>query len=291
MPFTKISKLFKVSINFGVYEHIMRQLFMQNMVSKMEWKRCIWKKAWDLEDSFWDRQIFLQKKCQFLVKTVQHPRYLTWWYLSDLHPDLMYQCEDMAKLVCNASKLKADDVNFRHSTYYMRTCIECNMSVIENVEHIVMQCPSLDQSRRNMYDEILELANDLGTRLLEDPSQTMLLLMGKSDNRFDIEHLVMFWSISARHISKMYRQVVKNRLELTGKSRHFPPMTCHGYTSACLFFTVLFFFRFHALHVSQIIKKISTSGSSDVLYASDCFFLSVFLVFFTFFCSWCLLSS
>ena len=211
-----IFDMLKVSINFGVYEQIMRQLFMQNMVGKMEWKKCIWKKAWELEDSFWDRQIFLQKKCQFLVKTVQHPRYLTWWYLSDLYPNLMYQCEDMAKLVCNASKLKADDVNFRHSTYYMRTCIECNMSVIENVEHIVMQCPALDQSRRNMYDEILELPNDLGTRLLEDPSQVMLLLMGKSDNRFDIEHLILLWSISARHISKMYRQVVKNRLEMTG---------------------------------------------------------------------------
>ena len=47
-----IFNMLKVSINFGVYEQIMRQLFRQHVITKTEWKRSILKKAWDLEDSF-----------------------------------------------------------------------------------------------------------------------------------------------------------------------------------------------------------------------------------------------
>ena len=190
----------------------MRQLFRQHVITKTEWKRSILKKAWDLEDSFWERQMFLQKKCHFLVKSLQKPRNLTWWYLSDLHPNLMSYCEDMAKLVCNASKLKADDISLKNSTHGSRMCIECNLGIEENIKHIIMQCQAYEEIRREMFDSILKLPNDIGIELLSDPSQTLLLLLGKSDDRFEIEHLIQFWSISARSVSKIYRLVIKNRL-------------------------------------------------------------------------------
>ena len=46
----------------------------------------------------------------------------------------------MAKLACNASRLKSDDVTLKRSTHGARMCIECELGIEENVKLIVMQC-------------------------------------------------------------------------------------------------------------------------------------------------------
>ena len=116
-------EILKISVNFGVYNLIMRHLFNQEACTKIEWKKLIWRTAWNLEDSYWDMMYPLQKQCFFLLKTIRNPHYLVWWYISDLYPNLMYICEDMAKLVCNASRLKSDDVTLKRSTHGARMCI------------------------------------------------------------------------------------------------------------------------------------------------------------------------
>ena len=174
-------------------------------------------KAWVLEDSFWERQLFLERKGQFLTTTLPKPRYLTRWYVADLLPNPMACCEDMAQLVSNASRLKADDLSLKNRTHGRRICIECDPGIEENVNHIIMQCPANDMIRNKMFDgivAILLLPNDGGGELLADPSQTLLLLLGKYDVRFEIEHMLQCWALSPLYISKIYRLTVKNRLRL-----------------------------------------------------------------------------
>ena len=192
----------------------MRCPFGLIIIEKSVWKEDIWKKAWNLEDSFWERQLFLEKKGQFLTATLSNPRYLTWWYVADVLPNRMACCEDMAKLVCNASRLKANDYSLKNSTHGRRMCIVCDLGIEENVNHIIMQCPANEMIRNEMFDAILVLPNDVGRELLADPNQTLLLLLGKTDVRFDIEHMLQFWAISAHYISRIYRITVRNRLRL-----------------------------------------------------------------------------
>ena len=209
-----IFEMLKISINFGMYEQVMRCLFGLIVIDKQTWKKDVWKRAWNLEDAFWERQLFLERKGQFLISTLSKPRYLTWWYVSDLIPSLMACCEDMAKLVCNASRLKSDDCLFKNSTYGRRMCVQCNLGIEENVNHITMQCPASEMIRIEMFDTMLMLPNDIGRELLAEPGQVLLLLLGKPDVRFDIEQMVQFWAISAYYISKIYRTTVRNRLRL-----------------------------------------------------------------------------
>ena len=98
----------------------------------------------------------------------------------------------MAKFVCNASRLKADDHSLKNSTHGRRMCIKCDPGIEENVNHIIMQCPANDMIRNEMFDAILMLPNDVGRELLADTSQTLLLLLGKFDVRFEIEHMLQF---------------------------------------------------------------------------------------------------
>ena len=69
----------------------------------------------------------------------------------------------MAKLVCNASMLKSDDLSLRKETYGARMCIEYELEIEENVKHIVMQCPVFENSRKNMLQRIEDLPNDIGS--------------------------------------------------------------------------------------------------------------------------------
>ena len=207
-------EILKVAINFGVYDLIMKQIFNQEVYTKSDWKSIIWKVAWKLEDKFWYMMYPMQKKCFFLVKTINTPHYLTWWYLSDVYPSMMSSCEDMAKLVCNASMLKSDDLTLAKGTYGARMCIECDLGVEENVKHIVMQCPMYENSRKIMFQRINDLPNDIGVVVLDEPGEVLYILLGKSDQRLDTEQMIQVWLISASFIRRMYRTSVKRRRQL-----------------------------------------------------------------------------
>ena len=207
-------EILKVAINFGVYDLIMKQLFSQVIYTKRDWKSIVWRVAWKLEDKYWHTMYPMQKKCFFLVKTINTPHYLTWWYIADLYPTMMSICEDMAKLVCNASMLKSDDVMLSKGTHGARMCIECDLGVVEDVKHIVMQCPIHEDSRKFMFQQINGLPNDIGPLVLSEPGEILYILLGKSDQRLDIDQMIQVWLISASFISRMYRIAIKKRRHL-----------------------------------------------------------------------------
>ena len=87
-------------------------------------------------------------------------RYLSWWYLSGKYPTLMYICENLSKIVCHASLLKSDDIRLKRQTA-AKFCELCDLSVIDDANHLVMQCPSLPEMRKLMFDVIRERCFDV----------------------------------------------------------------------------------------------------------------------------------
>ena len=135
----------------------MRQIFGRYLLTKNEWKILVWKKTWEVEENHWVRLMAVHKKCDLLYKTIEKPRYLTWWYVADLIPHMMRTCENMAKIVCGSSKLKCDLFKSRQDTFNNRVCILCHIGTEQNAEHIVMQCQIHEQTRRIMYHDISKL--------------------------------------------------------------------------------------------------------------------------------------
>ena len=52
--------------------------------------------------------------------SIPDTRYLTWWDLADRNPNLTQMCENMAKIVSRASRLKCDDYRFKSATTSIR---------------------------------------------------------------------------------------------------------------------------------------------------------------------------
>ena len=102
--------LLNVATLFGMYQIVRNIVERDHLYDKHTWKRMIWEKAWSLEDAFWQVECRIHKSLDLLENVGSGNRYLSWWFIADKFPTLIIMCENMAKLVCHASLLRADDV-------------------------------------------------------------------------------------------------------------------------------------------------------------------------------------
>ena len=129
-------------------------------------------------------------RSQDLLKRIDSGcRYLSWWYLSDIHPKMMYMCENLAKIVCHASLLKTDDVRLKRQTLAAKFCELCDLSASDDANHLVMQCPALQVVRNQMFDEIRGIPDGTGA----------------------IEQMVNIWKILGKYINVMYGMNLRRR--------------------------------------------------------------------------------
>ena len=84
---------------FGVYN------LLQGMVagslpvmSKAKWSEYVWRKAWELDDLFWESTAILNNRNDLLYRTIALPRYISWWRVSDSRPELMKMCENLSRM-------------------------------------------------------------------------------------------------------------------------------------------------------------------------------------------------
>ena len=66
--------ILRVAYNFGMYEILIDNLFDCIPISKSEWKKMTWDKAWDLEERQWTNVLMKREKCPILFKTLPKSR-------------------------------------------------------------------------------------------------------------------------------------------------------------------------------------------------------------------------
>ena len=60
-----------------------------------------------------------------LRNVIDHPIYLIWWIISDLVPQMIHDCEIMAKLVCKCSFFKDSDYRLKKSSLNVVLTVIC----------------------------------------------------------------------------------------------------------------------------------------------------------------------
>ena len=102
-----ILQMLQYSKDFGLLDHI-QEMSAGNMISKTEWIKLVWLKAWDFESAEWHDHMLANPKLDMIRLVSPVPSYLVWWSLSDSNHKYMRRCEIMVKLLCHASLLKYD---------------------------------------------------------------------------------------------------------------------------------------------------------------------------------------
>ena len=100
--------------------------------------------------------------------------------------------------------LKVDDVRLKGSPIAARCCSSCDLSAMDDARHLILQCPKWQAERTDLMSEILRIPDGTGQVLLESQCDIVYVLMGKPFRGFSSEQMVIVWTISARHIAKMY---------------------------------------------------------------------------------------
>ena len=120
-------------------------------------------------------------------------------------------CEIMAKLVCRCSMLKSDDLRLKNLTASNRWCELCEMSEVEDVRHLILNCSGTQETRDLMFERINEIAN--GNMNYEQIPfvDRLQVLLGATIDGLSLHHMVDIWLTSAIHIGYMYMQRIKSR--------------------------------------------------------------------------------
>ena len=174
---------------------------------KKAWAKNVWEKAWLLEDVFWDSSKIIHKDNDLLYGAVGHTRYMAWWKVADFFPPLIRMCENLAKLVCHASYLKCDDPRLKGMSHSNRACPNCDMYLVENVFHMVMQCPMHASERRLMYTRLYEYDPLLENLVTDNPSKVFYWTIGGEIPDMCEEYMYGFWCITGQAIYGMYRKI------------------------------------------------------------------------------------
>ena len=176
------------------------------MYQKSVWKGMVWDRAWSLENMAWRIEYRLQQSLDLVSAINPNPNYLTWWALSDKYPERISMCETMTRLVCHASLLLIDDIRLKKQTILSRCCPLCDSSVPDDVKHLVLQCPSTEQRRIDMYAELRQCTVNLEARLNEIPEEILPILLGKCLTGYTTDQMEDIWIVAGSHIDRMYRE-------------------------------------------------------------------------------------
>ena len=203
--------ILKTSITFGLYDFILNMVTRNHVYTKIQWKRIVWNRAWEIEDEDWQYGALFYKSLNCLNMSIGKTYYLSWWHISDCIPSKMRQCENMAKLVCRISDLKSDDYNLRGASFLNKSCSNCDDAAYEDVGHMIMSCTNTSDLRKDMIGEI---ENDIECRDIWrdiNASEVLSTLLGGTPRGHTFPEMFKIWCIAAFWINEMYYKTLSDR--------------------------------------------------------------------------------
>ena len=207
-----IFEMLNVAARFGLLQCILEMTFgYADVKSKAEWSKLVWKRGWDLDDLFWKSTMMLHKRNDLLISTIGKTQYITWWHIADIAPQHQKMCETMARLVCRTSLLKEDDPRYRGTSSSTRNCSQCDLSTLETIAHLVMQCPANERAKEILFIEIERVDERFNERCANAPDQVFFWLMGKAIDGVEIDFMTNIWIVAGYHICNMYNRRISQR--------------------------------------------------------------------------------
>ena len=90
-----------------------------------------------------------------LFEITDKPYYLVWWILADMFPRKTSMCEIMAALVCDTSILINSDYRIKKKSFSHKICTRCDLGIIEDIRHLLMQRPFFSTEMRELQHQHL----------------------------------------------------------------------------------------------------------------------------------------
>ena len=203
-----IFDILNTCIDTGLNETCMNMTHRDHYYTKDQWKTTVWEAVWRKEDEDCVTLYIQGRDIPLVLMILERPFYLIWWIISDKFPNLMKMCEKMSAIVSESSLLKANDVRLKNKSFWSKVCVRCDLSIIEDAKHVIMQCPFYENLRQDMYEEIEQLNCESITNALRNAQDSLYFLLGKQPEGVSTENMINMCLISGQYITKIYDNVI-----------------------------------------------------------------------------------
>ena len=75
-----------------------------------------------------------------------------------------------------------------------------------------MQCPSFSDQTHELFESLVQMDNDVATKVTQDPGKYLNIIMGMQPEYASFESMVDIWLLTGDTISNIYRCVTKERV-------------------------------------------------------------------------------
>ena len=134
--------------------------------------------------------------------------------ISDLIPGKMKMCETFASIFCDTSVLKFTDYRIKKQTFGFKMCDRCDLGILENARHIILQCPFFSQERANMFNELEDVSETCTSRISNQGHAIMHILLGKQPENITFDKMLhnSVANISGKNLQVTSTSVTTGRL-------------------------------------------------------------------------------
>ena len=203
-----IFEILNTSRDVGLYETCMSMILRGQMYTKNQWKKVVWNAIWRMEDEDCETLYKNARVMPTLFSVIDKTFYMIWWIMADNAPKQVKMCEKMVAMVTDSSLLKGHDLRLKNASHWSKTCERCDLGLIEDLKHIVLQCPFYEEHRGNMYREIAHLQCEEITDAMSNPQDTYSLLLGRQPDNMSVENMIRLCNITGKWITNIYESVI-----------------------------------------------------------------------------------
>ena len=209
--FSPLFDIFRVTVMFGMMNMAVNMANNTHVYSKMLWKKEVWLNAWKIENEEWGYTVGFFADTFYLKSVLSDVRqHLIWWEISNRHPEYIHMCENIVAMICRASALKSDSIEFKGSFLSVRACSNCDTFHEEDIEHIILQCVKHDEMRKNLSTVINEF-DEINNTSVGQSQDKLLYILGKDIDGVSDDVKLSFWLKIGQIINGMYEQSILDR--------------------------------------------------------------------------------
>ena len=118
-------------------------------------------------------------------------------------------------MVCDSSPLKSNDYRPKKKSFIHKIFNKCDLGIIEDMNHLEMQCPFYNDERKNLQESLGQINNEISNRILNDSMNYILVIIGKQPDYASFQSMVEVWLIKGECLSRLTTDVPNNMPQLT----------------------------------------------------------------------------
>ena len=106
--------------------------------------------------------------------------------------------ENLVNILCRSSRLNSGDYNLKSKSDLVQICVYCDLGKVEDINHIMLQCPFNSAETVMMLLELHQLSDGPGSFTLARCDDVLWLILGRYNivDWLSISQLMDAWKIT-----------------------------------------------------------------------------------------------